>query len=238
MRKYLLVDDVTGDEFDPAKDEGQEGVVIEFNGERVAIDLTNDSIEKLRKKLAPYLEHGAEVKPEPVAPKRVKAAASAAGRMDRGQAQAMRTWLREQGYEISDRGRIPQTMQEAYNNRGKTARPAALVDSAPTVKATAPKPPLPTREELARVHEQAKVQTDGLFSHPSEAAGADLVERDQADEMDGDTEFSVIKITNEGLVAFLESRGMNVKGMRFPARMAAFKKANPGKTVQYIKEAS
>lgn len=34
---------------------------------------------------------------------------------DRGQTQAIRAWARENGHEVSDRGRISQDIQDAYN---------------------------------------------------------------------------------------------------------------------------
>jgi hypothetical protein len=40
-------------------------------------------------------------------------------RRDPIQVAAIRNWARDNGYDISDRGRIPREVEEAYNNRGK-----------------------------------------------------------------------------------------------------------------------
>jgi hypothetical protein len=69
----------------------------------------------LRDALAEYVEHarrsGGRKRAGRVTAGRAPRTASA----DREQNQAMREWARKQGMNISDRGRIPKEVAEAYN---------------------------------------------------------------------------------------------------------------------------
>jgi len=179
-RKYVIIDDISGEEFQPGTDEGQEGVVLSFNGERVSLDLAHASIEGLRELLRPYFDKGEEVQPEPIKPARRQLSGGVPpSRVDREQAQAMREWGRANGFTVSDRGRIPVTLQEAYDrrdSRGKATKPAIpatskagqrnlreeanalLASSKPAAKDTQPRPPLPTREEMEAEHKKAEAK--------------------------------------------------------------------------------
>lgn len=104
-----LVDDVDGSEAESTIEFGLDGV-------HYAIDLSAENAAQLRDSLATYLAHarrtggrkrrGAKTQPSQAA------AASAA---DRRRNQAIREWAREQGMEVSDRGRIPAEIVEAYD---------------------------------------------------------------------------------------------------------------------------
>jgi hypothetical protein len=106
-----LVDDLDGSEAEETVEFGLDGAFYE-------IDLSEDNAERLRDALADYVEHA----------RRSGGRKRAAGRLavvggrpprtasaDREQNQAMREWARKQGMNISDRGRIPKEVAEAYN---------------------------------------------------------------------------------------------------------------------------
>lgn len=80
------------------------------------IDLTEVNEEKFLKAVARFVKAAREVKP-PKPTKRQKGASSAAN--DPARLAAIRAWARENGHEVSDRGRIPGDVVEAYANRDK-----------------------------------------------------------------------------------------------------------------------
>jgi hypothetical protein len=100
----LLTDDLTGGDAD-------ETLTFGLDGKNYEIDLKDKNAEKLRKFLSPYVEAGRKV-----------GGKSGAGHRGRGPAAkgtgedtaAIRTWAKENGYEVNDRGRVPQTIREAY----------------------------------------------------------------------------------------------------------------------------
>lgn len=104
-----LVDDLDGSEAEETVEFGLDGAFYE-------IDLSEENAERLREALAEYVEHarrsGGRKRPAGRGPAgRAPRTASA----DREQNQAMREWARKQGMNISDRGRIPKEVAEAYN---------------------------------------------------------------------------------------------------------------------------
>lgn len=101
--QVLLVDDLDGSEADETVTFGMDGVTYE-------IDLKAATATKLRKALAPYVEAGRRT----------------GGRAARGKAKSgatsnstdvwkIREWARSSGYEINERGRIPETVRAAYD---------------------------------------------------------------------------------------------------------------------------
>ncbi|MFI7675196.1 Lsr2 family protein [Actinophytocola sp. NPDC049390] len=104
-----LVDDLDGSEAGETVEFGLDGAFYE-------IDLSEDNAERLRDALSEFVEHarrsgGRKRTGRLVAAGRAPRTASA----DREQNQAMREWARKQGMNISDRGRIPKEVAEAYN---------------------------------------------------------------------------------------------------------------------------
>ena len=97
-----LVDDLDGS---PA------AVTVRFgyNGRDYEIDLSEEHTAELEEFFAPYLEHARR--------------AGGGGRAGRGQRQprqtrqdteAIRRWARDHGYQVSDRGRLPNDVVAAY----------------------------------------------------------------------------------------------------------------------------
>ncbi len=101
-----LVDDLDGT---PIAD-GEGGTIV-FSLERRSyeIDLSDANLAALRDSLAPYISAG-----------RVVAAASASKARPAAPAAvrdlvAVRAWARENGHTVSDRGRVPATILQAYD---------------------------------------------------------------------------------------------------------------------------
>jgi hypothetical protein len=106
-----LVDDLDGSE-------AEETVEFGLDGASYQIDLSEDNAERLRDALAEYVDHarrsgGRKRSPSRPAAGRPARPASA----DREQNQAIRAWARKQGMKVSDRGRIPSEVIDAYNSQ-------------------------------------------------------------------------------------------------------------------------
>jgi hypothetical protein len=107
-----LVDDLDGSEAGETIEFGLDGAFYE-------IDLSDDNAERLRGALSDYVEHARR---QAGGRKRV-AGRPGAGRpprtasADREQNQAIREWARKQGMNVSDRGRIPKEVTDAYNGQ-------------------------------------------------------------------------------------------------------------------------
>jgi hypothetical protein len=106
-----LVDDLDGSEAGETVEFGLDGAFYE-------IDLSGDNAERLRDALADYVEHarrsgGRKRQGARVIAGRAPRTASA----DREQNQAIREWARKQGMNVSDRGRIPKEVSDAYHEQ-------------------------------------------------------------------------------------------------------------------------
>jgi hypothetical protein len=106
-----LVDDLDGTEAEETVEFGLDGVSYQ-------IDLSTDNAEELRDALAQYVEHARRAggrKRAAVRPTAKSAARPAT--VDREQNQAIRAWARKNGFAVSDRGRIPSEVVEAYHKK-------------------------------------------------------------------------------------------------------------------------
>lgn len=78
------------------------------DGRTYTIDLNAENTEALRSALAPFVDAATEVKGE--APKtKVKSTSKPSG-----EAAKVRTWARENGFQVGDRGRLDQKIVDAY----------------------------------------------------------------------------------------------------------------------------
>ncbi|ANY07059.1 histone-like nucleoid-structuring protein Lsr2 [Pseudonocardia sp. HH130630-07] len=109
IKEIRLVDDLSGDAAD-------ETIEFGLDGRNYEIDLSNDNAKQLRDVLADYVA-AARRAAGPAARRRGGPAAPAARRpsVDREQNQAIREWARKRGMKVSDRGRIPAEVLEAYH---------------------------------------------------------------------------------------------------------------------------
>jgi|SRR4051812_33686502 hypothetical protein len=106
----LLTDDLDGSEADRTVEFGLDGV-------NYTIDLSDKNAGKLRKVLEPYISAGTRVGRGGVDGRGVGRgrAAAPSSRMNRDQNQAIREWAGKNGFEVSERGRIPASVVEAFN---------------------------------------------------------------------------------------------------------------------------
>lgn len=82
-------------------------ILFAFDGKDYTIDLSDENAETFRQVIAPYIEAGRRVTGT-----RTKAARA---RSTSGSTKAVREWARANGYDVSDRGRIPADVMDAYS---------------------------------------------------------------------------------------------------------------------------
>ncbi len=104
-----LVDDLDGSEADETLEFGLDGISYQ-------IDLSADNAGELRDTLAQYVEHARRSGGRKRAATRVSGVVRPAT-VDREQNQAIRAWARKNGFNVSDRGRIPTEVVEAYHKK-------------------------------------------------------------------------------------------------------------------------
>ena len=98
----LFIDDIDGGE--------AEGTVrFALDGNEFEIDLNSEHTDELRSTLVKYISHARKVSSPP------RRSTARGGRkpasIDTG---AVRTWARQQGIDIKERGRVPATVVEQY----------------------------------------------------------------------------------------------------------------------------
>ena len=116
IREVRLVDDLDGEAAD-------ETVEFGIDGKSYEIDLSKENAGRLRDVLADFVSAarraGGRRRSAPAGPSSGGGGAGTApqGRtaVDREQNQAIRDWARKQGMKVSDRGRIPAEVLEAYH---------------------------------------------------------------------------------------------------------------------------
>ncbi|GAA0905387.1 hypothetical protein GCM10009559_73340 [Pseudonocardia zijingensis] len=100
-----LVDDLDGSEAD-------EQVEFAMDGKSYEIDLSSANSARLREALAPFISAARRTSGRR---RSGGAVATARPSTDREQNQAIREWAQQQGMKISERGRIPSNVLEAYH---------------------------------------------------------------------------------------------------------------------------
>ena len=107
----VLTDDLDGSDAERSVEFGLDGVTY-------TIDLSEKNVGKLRKALDPYIAAGHRVGRGPAGDRgglRTRTA-TGAGRSSRDQNQAVRAWAAKNGYQVSERGRIPVSVAAAFND--------------------------------------------------------------------------------------------------------------------------
>ncbi|WP_353816663.1 histone-like nucleoid-structuring protein Lsr2 [Agromyces sp. SYSU T00266] len=99
-----LIDDLDGSDADRT-------LSFAFDGDQYAIDLSSANIDKFEAALAPYI--GAARKTAGRGGASRRRGGSAGG----GDTKDAREWLRANGHQVSDRGRIPAPLMELYRSR-------------------------------------------------------------------------------------------------------------------------
>ena len=105
---HQLVDDLDGSVLEVGEGET---VLFSLDGVAYEIDLTDDNAAALRGALAPYLSAARSISSS-------RSAGSGGGSKRRRTGQqdfsAVRAWAKSNGYQVSERGRVPASVLEAY----------------------------------------------------------------------------------------------------------------------------
>ncbi|MGI8310459.1 histone-like nucleoid-structuring protein Lsr2 [Saccharopolyspora hattusasensis] len=104
-----LVDDVDGTPADST-------VEFALDGVSYSIDLSSDNAAKLRDSLASFVASARKTGGRKRAVAKADKPSATPTAADRERNQAIREWARNQGMQVSDRGRIPAEVVEAYDN--------------------------------------------------------------------------------------------------------------------------
>lgn len=143
-----LVDDVDGGTAD-------ETVAFGLDGRLYEIDLSGKRAAALREHLQRYVAAARRSGATPPGGRTRRGAGSPDRPNSRTEARAMREWARANGYALSDRGRIPAAVVEAYRGGAGSApgeQAATAPAAAPTASAPEPSgPPDPARATDADV---------------------------------------------------------------------------------------
>ena len=101
-RRTVVVDDIDGSE-------DARAVTFSVDNSTWRIDLSEENRQRLREALDEFIESAVKVSGRR-APRAALESAPAVDLAD------VRTWARENGYEVSDRGRIPKEIMKAYED--------------------------------------------------------------------------------------------------------------------------
>lgn len=96
--------------------ENETPIELSYSGVDYRTDLCQQHADELSRTLEPFISSSERLESR----RRSGSGASSARRptrRDPAQVSAIRAWARENGYEISDRGRIPREIEDAYNAR-------------------------------------------------------------------------------------------------------------------------
>ena len=107
VTRTYLVDYLDGSEADVSS------VSLSLDKTNYEIDLTAANQDRLRDKLARFVQAATPVRPQRGRTARTAAKPAPAGRE---QTLAVREWARSNGYTVSDRGRIPAVIQNAFDD--------------------------------------------------------------------------------------------------------------------------
>jgi len=108
--QVILSDDL--DENVPA----DETVSFALDGTNYEIDLSDSNAREMRDALSRYVQAARKVGRASGRASGGGRSRATGGRMDREQAGAIRDWARKNGHQVSDRGRIPASVVEAYES--------------------------------------------------------------------------------------------------------------------------
>ncbi|OLL70444.1 Histone protein Lsr2 [Pseudonocardia sp. Ae168_Ps1] len=126
IEHVTLVDDVDG---------GTADETVEFTADNVAyeIDLSRSNATALREALAPYISAARRTTSDQTLVRRPRSATSSMSTEQRQRNNAIRTWVRNNGYTVAERGRISVDVVTAYEQRDTTSAssPSPTGTSAP-----------------------------------------------------------------------------------------------------------
>ncbi|KRB46346.1 Lsr2 family protein [Terrabacter sp. Root181] len=99
----ILDDDIDGGPADST-------IQFSYQGTQYEIDLSKENEQRLIAALEPFTSRARRI-----GGGRRSSTKAPAGKTDTNQLQAMRDWARSNGLKVSDRGRVSQEVQDAYN---------------------------------------------------------------------------------------------------------------------------
>ncbi|OMH25446.1 hypothetical protein BKD30_06000 [Tersicoccus phoenicis] len=105
--KIILVDDLDGGTAD-------ETVRFGLDGANYEMDLSTDNAGQLREALKPFVSKARRSGSRPSSNRAGRSSSSGSGRNQ--DTARIRAWARENGYTVSDRGRVHHDIQEAYRS--------------------------------------------------------------------------------------------------------------------------
>jgi hypothetical protein len=127
VTKVSLVDDLDGSEAD-------ETVSFGLDGKGFVIDLTAKHASELRNALAPFVASARRAGRATSTRTTTTRSATTAG--DRERNAAVRAWAKENGFDVSERGRLSAAVLKAYEERGSTpavvGKQSAVAEEKPT----------------------------------------------------------------------------------------------------------
>lgn len=109
MAKRVITTTEFTDDLDGGKAEGT--VAFSYDGQNYEIDLSKKNRTAFEKALKPYVDAGRKGRPAGRT-SRSTGSRRTSSRRDLG---AIREWARANGHQVSDRGRIAQEVQDAYD---------------------------------------------------------------------------------------------------------------------------
>ncbi|MBX3194853.1 MAG: Lsr2 family protein [Microbacteriaceae bacterium] len=102
-----LIDDLDGT---PLDDGAGSTVAFALEGRNYEIDLSRENLDRLRSALQPYIRAARTT----ATASRGRGSGKRSSRNSSAELQAIRVWAAANGYRVGDRGRIPETIREAY----------------------------------------------------------------------------------------------------------------------------
>jgi hypothetical protein len=103
-----LIDDMDGGEAD-------ETITFGFRGATYEIDLAEDHIAEIADFLAPFIEVARRISAPSLRGRHaVRVGSGNSGRNDKAWLANVRQWAKDNGFQVSDRGRIAQSIIDAY----------------------------------------------------------------------------------------------------------------------------
>lgn len=106
--QVILEDDLDGGSAD-------ETVTFALDGTAYEIDLKSANADKLRDMLAPFVEKGRKQSGRLTGSRRSPGRTAGRPQQPAGADTAkIRNWAKEHGYQVNDRGRVPNNIREAY----------------------------------------------------------------------------------------------------------------------------
>ncbi len=109
-----LVDDLTGEEA-----ENISTVEFALDGVTYELDLTDENSTKLHDALSQYAKAGRKIggrRPSGPRPSRATKGTGQAADYNRETLKSIREWAKKNGYKVSDRGRLPAEVVQAWQN--------------------------------------------------------------------------------------------------------------------------